>query len=354
MLLLTSCQQGGTSTTPGPAFAKDGDLFVVPKDSSLRQRLVISTAGASAGAGLDMPVQIDADPAHFAVISSPLTGRVEAVYVSPGQAVRRGQVLARIASGDFAQARADMDKAEDAADLADRQFRRASSVQGVGAQAVKDVEVARSALRQADLERERARRRLEALNGSTQTRGDLTLTAPFDGAVSALAISNGSSVNDPTAPLITVVNTDVVIATAQAAESDFGKISRGAEVRMVFGGDKARPITAVVTQVSPIIEPDTRRQKIRIRLENKDHRLAPNMFGVAHVAAEAPSRSVWVPQSALVMNNDQVSVLVEVRPFVFQRRAVTLGDETADAAEIVEGLGLTDRIIVRGAVLFND
>eukprot|EP01037_Dinobryon_pediforme_P014586 gene14586-14710_t len=301
-----------------PVAPDDGDLFVVPETSPLRKRIVIARTEASASAGLDMPVQIEADPMRSAVISSPLTGRVAAVFVLPGQVVQRGQVLAKIASGDFAQARADLEKAEDARNLADRQLQRATSVQGVGAQAAKDVEAARSVLRQADIERTRARSRLEALNGDAHGAGDLLLIAPFDGAVSAMTISNGSSINDPTAPLISIINTDTVIATAQAAESDFGKIGRGAPVSLVFGGDAAHPIHAVVSEVSPIIEPDTRRQKIRIRLDNKDHRLAPNMFGVAHLASTTNSPAVWAPQSALVMNNDQVSVLVEVRPFVFQ------------------------------------
>jgi cobalt-zinc-cadmium efflux system membrane fusion protein len=61
-----------------------------------------------------------------------------------------------------------------------------------------------------------------------------------------------------------------------------------------------------------------------------------------------------VPQSALLMNNDVTSVLVEVRPWVFQRRAVRIGDETEADARVTSGLSPGDRVVVRGGVLLDD
>jgi len=54
------------------------------------------------------------------------------------------------------------------------------------------------------------------------------------------------------------------------------------------------------------------------------------------------------------MNNDSLSVFVEVRPWVFQRRAVKIGDETDSNARVLSGVKPGDRIVVRGGVLLND
>jgi cobalt-zinc-cadmium efflux system membrane fusion protein len=62
---------------------------------------------------------------------------------------------------------------------------------------------------------------------------------------------------------------------------------------------------------------------------------------------------VLVPQSALVMNNDAISVFIEVRPWVFQRRIVQLGEETDQAARVLSGVAPGDRVVVKGAVLLN-
>jgi cobalt-zinc-cadmium efflux system membrane fusion protein len=65
-------------------------------------------------------------------------------------------------------------------------------------------------------------------------------------------------------------------------------------------------------------------------------------------------QALLVPQSALLMNNDSVTVLVEVSPWVFVRRAVELGQDIGDDARITKGLQPGERIVVAGGVLIND
>ena len=61
-----------------------------------------------------------------------------------------------------------------------------------------------------------------------------------------------------------------------------------------------------------------------------------------------------MPESALLMNNDSVTVFVEVSPWAFERRTVALSyDETA-GARVLKGLKAGDRVIVKGGVLLND
>ena len=65
-------------------------------------------------------------------------------------------------------------------------------------------------------------------------------------------------------------------------------------------------------------------------------------------------RSVFVPNSALLMNNDNTVVMVEVKPWTFVRRPVVPGYGEGDGARIPEGLSPSDRVVVKGAVLLND
>jgi membrane fusion protein, heavy metal efflux system len=112
-----------------------------------------------------------------------------------------------------------------------------------------------------------------------------------------------------------------------------------------------------VSEIDALVQPDTRRQKLRIELDNPGQRLLPNMYATATFTLPAgvgASGGVFVPQSALLMNNDAISVMVEVRPWVFQRRVVQIGDETDTAARVVSGLRPGERVVVKGGVLLND
>jgi cobalt-zinc-cadmium efflux system membrane fusion protein len=77
------------------------------------------------------------------------------------------------------------------------------------------------------------------------------------------------------------------------------------------------------------------------------------MYATVRLAAPAEG-GVIVPQSALLMNHDAISVLVEVRPWAFQRRPVRIGDETETSAHVISGLQPGERVVVRGGVLLND
>jgi len=354
-LSFAACQRPASDVGAGaPMFADDHGLLSVPAMSPLRSHLVVATVGANgAGGGEDLPAAVEVDPARVANITAPLTGRVIALDVDLGQRVRRGQVLAVIRSGDFAGAKADDDKARDALDLATAALARAKGVRAAGGAADKDLEAARSAYNQAQAELTRARSRLDSL--SVGSGRDLVLSAPQSGVVTTLAVAAGAQVTDPTAVLMTVTNIDRVFVTANAPEDEVGRVAVGAPVEIILAADPSHPLHARITQADPLLQPDTRRQKVRIAMSNPGGRLLPNMYAsVRLAAASVAAGAVWAPQSALIMNNDQITVLVEVRPWVFQRRPVRIGDETETVARVIEGLSAGDRVVVKGGVLLDD
>ena len=353
-LALAACHPADKAAPEVDMFTSDHGLLSVPAGSPLRSHLVIQpvVAGAST-ATLSVPAAVEADPARVTNILAPLTGRVLALKVRLGQHVVRGQPLLVLASGDFAQATSDEAKARDALDLARKALVRARGVQAAGGAALKDLEAAQSSYAQAEAELTRARARVLSLSGTTAGGADLTLRAPQNGVVTTLAIASGAVVSDPTATLMTVTNLDRVFVTANVGEDAIGKIVPGAAADMLLSDDPARPLHGRVSEIDAVVQPDTRRQKVRIALPNPGGRLMPNMYATVKFAIPA-SGGVYVPQSALLMNNDTTSVLVEVRPWVFQRRAVRIADETDAAARVLNGLQAGDRVVVRGGVLFND
>jgi cobalt-zinc-cadmium efflux system membrane fusion protein len=355
LMSAAACQRAtGDETTP--MLAEDHGLLVVPAGSPLRQQLVVQPVGAGdAARQLQLPAVVEADPADVTNILAPLTGRVTALKVRLGDRVRRGQVLAVIASGDLAQASSDAVKAQDAYNLAARALVRARGVEQAGGSAAKDLEAAESGEVQAKSELDRARTRLASLTGSAAAQGgSLVLAAPQDGVVTTLSVSPGAMVNDPTAILMTVANIGHVFVAANVGEGDIGLIQRGAAADVTLAAYPGQPIHGRVSEIDALVQPDTRRQKVRIELENPGERLLPNMYATAtFTLAASAGAGVFVPQSALVMNNDAISVMVEVRPWVYQRRVVQLGDETDTAARVVSGLRPGDRVVVRGGVLLN-
>ena len=342
---------------PAPMFVVQAGRIVVPADSPLRQRLQVTAVGEQPGRRvLSLPAVVEADPARVVAIVPPLTGRLLALQVGLGDTVRRGQPLATIASPDFGQAMADAEKAADALALAEQGLKRAQGVLAIGANAGKDVESAQAAQRDAAAEDKRARDRIAALAGGAKVDArtrSLVVLAPVSGTVTALDVGVGAFLNDATAPLMTVSGLDRVFVTAQVPEQALAALSAGAAVDVTLAAFPGRTLHGKALRASPILEPDTRRAKLRIPFDNADGRLRPNMFATATFAV-AEAGSVTVPPSALLMNNDSTTVLVEVAPWTFVRRAVEIGAEDDQSVHVTAGLQRGDRVVTRGGVLLND
>jgi len=359
LTLLASCTTAAAAASPEPAplLVHQGDRIVIPVDSPLRKRIVVAAVGTQSGAhGMAVPATVEADPSRVVAIVPPLTGRVIELKVGLGDTVRRGQALAVLASPDFGQAQDDAIKAADALDLANRALARAQGVMSVGANATKDIEAAASAQRQAAAEDRRARDRLATLAGGAQpdphARG-LVVVAPAAGVVTALNVGVGAYVNDATAALMTISSLDHVWVTAQAPEQAVAGIKPGQAVDVTLAAYPGQTLHGKVARVSPVLEADTRRAKVRILFDNADGRLKPNMFATA-VFALPQASAVTVPSSSLLMNNDSTTVLVEVAPWTFARRTVELGSEDNETVRIVSGLQRGERVVTRGGVLLND
>lgn len=354
--LLAACGGRKGDAGPGPMFTVDHGLIAVPDKSPLRAHLTVAPVQAAGLAeGLQAPAVVETDPRGVANVLTPVTGRVLAVRVGLGDRVRKGQPLAVVASGDFAQANADVAKAEDALALARKALDRARGVREAGGAAVKDLEAAESAFVQAQAELERAQTRQRALSAGGRGGAGLVLSAPLSGTITALSAAPGAQVTDPTQPLMVVTNTDHLIVTAQVGERDAAAIAPGQPVELALTAFPGGALHGRVTSVNAVLEPDTRRRKVRIALADAPRALLPNMYGVATFTRTGPAAAhVAVPQSAVLMNNDSMSVLVEVRPWVFERRPVKLGDENERFIEVVSGLQAGDRVVTRGGILLND
>lgn len=354
-LMSTTSHASVKSGTEHAIVLRDGDKYVVPPDSELRSRLTVAPVGLRDEPRMvQLPATVEADPARTANILPPVTGRIVELKVHLGDHVTKGQPLVTIDSGDLAQAWADNDKARDAFNHAGTTLKRVQGLRDVGAGAAKDLEQAQSDYTQAQAELTRTETRLRGIGADARTRGrQLTLVAPNAGTITALSTSQGAFANDLTASLMTVSNLDSVWVTANVPESNVAMIAKGQPVDVVFQAYPGQTWHGTVSFVSEVLDPDTRRAKVRIAFPNTDARLKPNMFATATFAVPQ-QRSVFVPNSALIMNNDSTVVWVEVAPWTFVKRTVQPGYGEQDGARVGAGLAAGDRIVVKGGVLLND
>ncbi|MBR0345286.1 MAG: efflux RND transporter periplasmic adaptor subunit, partial [Rudaea sp.] len=224
-----------------------------------------------------------------------------------------------------------------------------------GGQATKDVETAQSLLTQAQAEFDRASSRLTAIGGASGKGGARTVTvsAPIAASVVMLTVAPGQFVNDPNAAMMSLSNVDSVLVTANVPENQVGQVQPGQSVDIALPALPNDVLHGTVQSVDNVLSADTRRQKARIVFANADGKLKPNMYATATFLLPQAAQ-VFVPQSAVLMNNDSTSVFVETAPWTFERRKVELGADEGDSSRVLSGLNAGDRVVTQGGVLIND
>jgi cobalt-zinc-cadmium efflux system membrane fusion protein len=131
---------------------------------------------------------------HVAHVFSPVAGRVTKVLVHPGERVKKGQPLARIASPDISAAVTDLQKAQASSIAAEHDFERQKQLYQL-CHSRADYEAAQGNYLQAKAELERARESARLLPGDPDAISDeYTLTAPIRGLVLARIARPGDEV----------------------------------------------------------------------------------------------------------------------------------------------------------------
>jgi membrane fusion protein, heavy metal efflux system len=338
-------------------YTVEGSRITVPPDSPLRAKLTVAAVSEqNIQRSITLPAAVEADPARTVKVLPPVTGRVMALKAQLGGRVQQGDVLAIIDSSDLGQAIADDDKARAALKLTKQALDRLMALEKYSAIAIKDREQAQSDYAQAEAEYVRSEGRLRTIGITADQKVDtrlLPLKAPVAGSIIDLQLAQGSFINDPTAAVMTIADLETVWVTANVPEKDTSLVAPDQPVDVVFTAYPDEVFKGKVLFVSDVLDPDTRRTKVRIAFPNPDLRLKPNMF--ANVTFLARQQNVpVVPTNALVLKNESDEVFVEIEPWVFEARPVDVAYQQGDDAIIAHGLKAGERVVVKGGVLLND
>ena len=216
---------------------------------------------------LVLPGVVEADPGHLVKVLPPLAGRIMEVKVQLGERVELGQALSVLDSPDLAAAYADYDRAKVIFSLAAKTRDRQRGLAKIGGGAIKDQQQAETDYVTAEVEQQRALARLKQIGVEAETTNKsrtVTITAPISGSVIDLAVAPGAYWNDTTAALMTIADLTTIWVTANVPEKDTALIAKGQAVDVVFPAYPDEIFKGQVLFVSDVLDPDTRRTKVRI------------------------------------------------------------------------------------------
>jgi Cu(I)/Ag(I) efflux system membrane fusion protein len=135
-------------------------------------------------------------------------------------------------------------------------------------------------------------------------------------------------------------------------ESDLALIQTGQVVRATFAVLGGKPLETTVDFVYPHLDPQTRRGAVRMRVENPDHRLRPDMWAGVEIEENLGER-LSVPASAVIDTGTRLLAFVQLEDGHLEPREVTVGVRTDDWWEVLGGLKEREKVVTRALFLVD-
>ena len=347
ILLLCACEQQNKYQPPPPA------EVTVAKPDQRKVTLYMELTGSTA-------------PLNRVDLVARVQGFLDKVAYKDGAAVKKGDLLFQIDPEDYKIslqiAQATQQQQEALLIQADADLKRKQDLVKTSAVSIAQVDDSRAkrdstiaALDQAKGQVEQAKRNLAYT----------TITAPFDGTMSARLVDPGAMVGagSPT-KLATIVQLDPLYVKFNIDEQqvltvrermremgvtlkDLGPIP----VDIGLQTETGYPHTGTLDYVAPEIDTSTGTLAGRAIIDNKDALLEPGLFVRVRIPKQLNVDLLLVPDVALGNNQQGRYLLVVDAKNVVEQRQVEVGELVDGALRIIKsGLKPDERVIVGGAM----
>ena len=176
--------------------------------------------------------------------------------------------------------------------------------------------------------------------------------APQSGVLTKLGVRDSMFVK-PETQILSIANLDNVWLLAEVFErqANWVKIGQIAEAKLpsmpgvIWKGD--------VEYIYPELDPVTRTLRVRLRFDNPEEKLMPNMYAHVTIFGKQQKDVLNIPREALIRDSRQTRVIRALGEGRFLAQEVVTGIESGDRIEIISGLNEGDNIVVSSQFLID-
>lgn len=270
------------------------------------------------------------------MVTSKIPGQITSIKVKEGDMVRQGQIVAVLDDEVF---RKSIDELKSSLDQVLVMYNKQKALwdQKIG------TEMQYLNLKN---QKESLEKKLVTLNSQVNQN---YVTAPFSGVIDEVFVKVGS-IASPGVPLMQLVNTTNLKATAKVPDSYVAFIKQGDQVKVNFP-DLNKTMEASVTYVGRIVDPMSRTFRIEVKLPGGNPDLKPNLMSLIQINDKTSNSAIVIEENIVQPTEEGKIVFVtadDKGKKVARQKTVTTGLSYNGKVEILTGLSVGDQLITTG------
>ncbi len=180
----------------------------------------------------------------------------------------------------------------------------------------------------------------------------IQFSSPQDGVVDNLNIREGFYVG-PGTTIMSIGKLDHVWVEAEVFERQSHLVKQGLPVAMSLAYLPGKIWRGVVDYIYPTLDPKTRTLKVRLRFENPEKRLKPNMFAQVKIYLNESQPTLVVPRESVIRTGNSDRVVLALGEGRFKSIEVKIGDFDEQYIEILSGLQVGDEVVSSAQFLLD-
>jgi RND family efflux transporter MFP subunit len=273
------------------------------------------------------------------MLSPQMPGRITGVFVASGQTVRAGQLLVEI---DNEAIKRGLDELRVQLDFAKTLYEKQKRVFEQKAGSEIQYLTAKNQL-------DALERRMESLKEQLAMS---RITAPRAGVCDNVTAKIGEMAA-PGMPLMMLVNLSDVRVVVDVSEAFVSTVTRGDKATISFG-ESSDTVRTVIKAVSGVVNPMNRTFRLELPLAKLPSAVRPNSTCRVAINDVTIEKSISVPLACVQRDADGSYVYVVGDNSVVKRRSVVTGMTSGGNVQIISGLQLNEKVVVKGMTAIAD
>jgi cobalt-zinc-cadmium efflux system membrane fusion protein len=285
-----------------------------------------------------------------------VAGNVEAVNVTLGDYVVKGQNLASIISSDVSNYLNEykIDKAN--FDLAKRKMETSEELYKSKFLSETELLTARKDFDNASDELKRSTQILSIYGGTENLdKPYFTVHSPITGYIVQKNINEGMELRaDHSEPIFVISSLNKVWIMANVYEADIAQVRQGQEVEINTIVYPDKEFKGKISKIGSLLDPESKVLKVRIEMDNSQGLLKPDMFATIRLHINPSERFLAVPSKAVLFDKDKYFVIVKTNKN-YEVREVKIIKDTPSLNFIKGNIKEGELVVTEGGLLlFNE
>jgi cobalt-zinc-cadmium efflux system membrane fusion protein len=321
---------------------------------SMQKMIALDTAKVVASnESLQLSGEISFDENKVVKIFPRSSGQVVEAKLSLGDKVKAGDALAIVKSAEIAGNYADITSANADVVIAKRQFDNQEGLYKNGIASEKEYTEAKQNYEKAKSVKAKLESALH-INGGVNSNagGNYTLSAPINGYIVEKKVSEGNYIRpDMGDYLYTISDLRDVWVNANVYEIDIPKVKEGDHVDVTVLAYPNKIFQGTIEKLSEVLDPMNKTLRARVKLNNAEFLLKPEMFAKIFVKSKTPQTALSIPTSALIDLNGKNYVVVYKSNCDLKIAEIQVNRTVGDITFLNGGLSSGDKVIVKNQLL---